>query len=520
LAAKGSNLLCLPLKGKHRRLFAFFAQNFGKLSQKLILQEVFSMNDFAALKSEVFAKQKVLAKIYARAGAQSLSDYVRGWAVSSPSENTRAFFSQAQKLLLRVYPAELVGDVLRQTGQSPLVSTIDHHGILNHPFFVNSNLIFSQQGSLKYLLCLSTAGVSLNNSSWPGCLLLSRPDGRVERFSFFRDKIKTQTVLAVKSFNLEDVARVESHIKTADFLSKDNKQRLLGLTQDIFQDPKIFAFSDFFEQAARVSAALWEKVFPALPKLLYLPLEKLASKLVADEIAPQSGHILYKLFFTLPGWDSIEKHFLGSLGAFSGSHKGSFLFWGIDGKGRRIHLKRQKDRLANGNFVIPANAEFIINNLQTGKLYPTSLVCFLVLLYYGITCLGGFNQVNWLTGIKEKFIDLLAEWDEHDLADRIAMVPTENFAEGSLAFGLNQQGQIYKPTALDLFLRNDPGIYQKYRQLASQITLGESIDAALPEIYKVIIPAKDRNSNFLDITENDILNYSGLAGKIKSILGV
>jgi len=478
------------------------------------------MNNFAALKSEVFAKQKVLAKIYAQAGTRSLFDYVRGWAVSSPSENTRVFFNQAQKLLLRVYPAELVDDVLRQNGQSPLVSTIDHHGILNHPFFINSNLIYSQRATIKYLLCLSTAGVSLNNSSWPGCLLFSRPDGRMERFSFFRDKIKTQTVLAVKGFNSEDVALFESHIKAAGFLSKDNKQRLLGLTQEIFSDPGLFEFSDFSEQAAHASSALWQKVFPSAPKLLYLPLEELVNELIVNEILPRNGHILHKLFFTTAGWDSIEKYFHGSLGAFTDSHKGSFLFWGISANLKRVHLHRFGSKIVDHGlyeFGLPDNS--LIEALSKNVLYPTSLVCFLVLLYYGITCLGGFNQVNWLTDIKEKFIDLLAEWGERELAARVLAVPTENFAEGSLAFGVNQQGQIYKPSVLDLFLKNDPEIYEKYRQLASLVTVGESIDAQLPEIYRVITPAKDRDSNLLGITENDILNSSSLADKIKSVLG-
>jgi hypothetical protein len=319
---------------------------------------------------------------------------------------------------------------------------------------------------------------------------------------------------------LKDVEKVQSQIQTAGFLTEDNKHRLLDLVEEIFQNENFFKFDNFSAQASYASAALWAKVFPAAPKLFYLPLEELISAVIADEIAPNKDHILYKLFFTVLGWDSIEKYFQGSLGAFSSSHKGSFLFWGLSGKVRRIHLARRKDQLANGDFVIPANAEAIVNNLQTGKLYPTSLVCFLVLLYYGVTCLGGFNQVNWLSDIKEKFNDLLTERGEINLAEHITAVPTENFAEGSLAFGLNQQGQVYKPTILDLFLHNDPGIYEKYRQLASKITLKESIDAALPEIYKVIILAKDRESKLLDITENDILNYSGLADKIKSVLGV
>jgi len=477
-------------------------------------------SDILNLKTEVFAKQKILAKIYAKHKERGLLEYIGSWQISKPIAESGGLFAQMQKLLLRVYPAELTSGALEQIGQNPLVSTIDHHGILNHPFFINSNLIYSQRAGLKYLICLSTAGVSLNNSSWPGCLLVTGQDGLIRRFSFFSDKIKNHAVLAAKSFKASDVKRLEFHIKIADFLTKDEKGRLLGLIQEIFRDPGLFEFNDFSGQAAYVSAALWQKIFPAAPKLLYLPLEELVNELIINEITPREGHILHKLFFTPSGWDIIEKYFQGSLGAFSAGHKGSFLFWGVDGKGRRIHLARQKDKLHHDDFTVSLSAKSVVSGLQTGKLYSTSLVCFLVLLYYNVTCLGGFNQVNWLTNIKEKFADLLTGIGEKDLAARILSVPTENFAEGSLAFGINRQGQIYKPALLDLFLREDKSLYEKYRQLASLETLGESIGAQLPEIYKVITPFSERNGGLSGVTEGDILNQNGLANKIKSVLGV
>jgi hypothetical protein len=94
-------------------------------------------------------------------------------------------------------------------------------------------------------------------------------------------------------------------------------------------------------------------------------------------------------------------------------------------------------------------------------------------------------------------------------------VPAENFAEGSLGFGLNKQGKIYNPTGLDLFLQSDGSLFEKYRGLAHKITVGESIDAQLPEIYRVITQGPDRDSSLMAITENDILSQNGLADKIK-----
>lgn len=475
------------------------------------------VDNLSELKEAVFSKQKILAKLYTESAQKSLFEYVNGWPVSLPSENTGIFFGWVKKLLLRIYPAEFAEEVLKDAVQNPLVSTIDHHGILNHPFFVNSNLIYSQRENIKCLLCFSTAGVSLNNSSWPGCLLVTGQDGRPRRFSFFPDKIKNQAVLGARAISLSDVETVIGHIKSADFLNQENKSRLFGLVDEIFSRQEIFGFGDFSAQSSLVSGLLWNKIFPHAPVLVYLPLEELVSTIIIGEIAGDKNNILHKLFFTQKGWDSVEKYFQGSLGGFSGKHKGSFLFWGLK-NGRRAHLARQGQVLADYDFSVPPDAEKIVGMLEAKQLYPTTLMCFLTLLYYGLTCLGGFNQVNWLTDTKEKFIGLLKEWGEEGFAEKIAKIPTENFAEGSLAFAVNGQGGIYKPTGLDLFLQNDPNIYERYRQLALKITLGESIDAQLPEIYKVITSFKDRNNKLLDITESNILNFNGMADKIKAVL--
>ncbi|MDR3642294.1 MAG: hypothetical protein P4L74_01530 [Candidatus Doudnabacteria bacterium] len=476
------------------------------------------MDNLSELRAQVFARQKTLAEIYRQSGNQSLADYADNWKISEPSEHTEVFFSYLKKFILRSGSDIPVGDVMSQLALHPLVSTIDHHGILNHPFFVNSNLIYSLRPNLKYLVCLSTAGVSLNNSSWPGCLLLTGTDGQTRRFSFFPDKIKTEAVLAAAGFGPGDVERVMAKILAADFLSPERKRRVSGLIEGVFENPRVFELKNFSEQAAFIAPALWSKIFPSAPRLLYVPLEELVVDIIVGDIAADSNHILHKLFFTPNGWDSIEKFFFGSMGAFSAGHKGSFLFWGLDTNRRRVRLVRQGQKLSVENFSATFFGNDVSRLLADGQIYPGSLACFLVLLYYGFTCLGGFNQVNWLTEIKERFLELLKERGELETFNRIAAVPTDNFAEGSLVLGADGSGKIYKPTGLDLFLLDDRDLYYKYAKLAEQITVAESIDSQLPEIYRVITPSALRKNNMLSVTENEILNQNGIAEKIKSAL--
>ena len=111
------------------------------------------MHKLDQLKTEVFKRQRVLAGVYERFGQQSVFDYANAWGVSQPGILSDGFAGQVERLLKKIYPAELATAAAGQLKRRPLVSTIDHHGLLNHPFFVNSNLIFSQRRGLKFLVC-------------------------------------------------------------------------------------------------------------------------------------------------------------------------------------------------------------------------------------------------------------------------------------------------------------------------------------------------------------------------------
>jgi hypothetical protein len=467
--------------------------------------------DLERLKQVVFAKQRTLGAIYHAHGSATLADYAGTWRIEPVQvEGFEALLLVLQDLSLKLFGQEVAGQLAASLKARPLVSTIDHHGIFGHPFFLNSNLVYSFYPKISNLVCLATAGVSLNNTtSWSGCLLVTGSDGVLHRWSFFPDKLKTRSVLSTPVFTSADVERVVGRIGESDFLPARDREKLSEFVHDTFNQADILGLPDFSSQASVVSRRLWRAVFPQAPGLVYLSLEQVVTEFISRYIAARPDHILHRLLFTPAGWESIERHFQGSLGAFTSAHKGSFLFWGIGSKGRRIHLVRQGNTLVGQELAIPADAETIIAHLQSGRLYPTSLVGFLVLLYCGMTCLGGFNQVNWLSDIRVKFVELLTEWGEGQAAARIKNLATDNFAEAGLAFAVNRQGQIYKPTALDLYLSR-PQAYQEYRQLAGQLTVRQGIEVQLPEIYRVITPAPERDQALMDIREADILAASGV----------
>lgn len=469
---------------------------------------------FQTLKKSVLEKQKVLAELYSRSGHLSLREYAGTWRVATGRIGGR-LLDIVKNFTEEIYGSVVAQGVISQLTQTALVSTIDHHGILNHPFFVNSNLIYSLRKDLKYLTVLTTAGVSLNNSSWPAALSWGI-NGKAKRLSFFSDRSKTLTVLGAPALTVNNFDKLLNQIKREPLITEEG-QRLMTLISELQSAKTLFNFKKFYQQASILSTILWSKVFPSAPPVIYLPLEVLSARYLLAVVNTEPNSVLFKLFYTSEGWALLNRYFDGSLGAFCGHHKGSFLFWGINEKGKRVCLTLNGGMLEGENFHIELDPLAVGQALVKQQLYPTTLVSFLILLVENLAPLGGFNQVNWLTDIKVKFTALLGEMGELALAAQVSTLPSDNFAEGNLAF-IFKNNQLIKPGGLDIYLLKEEGLFDKYHELAAALTLGESIETLLPEIYRVVIPAEDRRRDLLLVTDEEIAQSSGMAGKIKQIL--
>ncbi len=467
-----------------------------------------------AMRGEVFGKQVILRDIYREHGNKNIAEYVRACKIpslTSVKAVTSKFFTALEKILANVYGEETARGALAQLKKEPLVSTIDHHGVLNHPFFINSNLFYSLKKT-PYLVCLPSAGVSLNNNtSWSACLLVTGNKGQLQRFSFFPDRQKTLTAWSAPAFGSGNVERVHAAIGRSSF-SEQTKTDMLALLLQ-FTAGGALKLKNFSLQAQTLSTNLWSLIFPSAPKLLYVPIEDLAGQAIDDSFG-DSGALLTKLLCGPESWQLAEKYFLGSPGAFSGNQKGSFLFWGVGPTGRRVSLRREGSKLVGKNFSVELNTRTIGQALAQRQVYPTSLVCFMVLLLGGLTCLGGFNQVDWLTGIKEKLVSMLGELGEVDAATNLMKAETKNFAEGNLAF-LPQGEKIIKPTGVDIYLQKNSGLYKKFQELGNAVTLKESIDSILPGIYRAITPSARQKPELLELTDDIIIFHNGVAEKVK-----
>ncbi|HYV33414.1 MAG TPA: hypothetical protein VE973_01010, partial [Candidatus Limnocylindria bacterium] len=425
-------------------------------------------------------RRPVLEEIANKYEAVSLKDYVKNYWETAVQPPEKIFLSVLSRELAAVYGKDAAASRVAQLEKKPLVSTIDHHGIWNHPFFVNSDLIYSLNFEKNEApLVLATESVSLNNtSSWSGSLLWHNDNAKLMRKSFFPDRIKTLPVFSAPGISNSDLARFQNATQNR-FKSLIE---VLGVTSSA---------QNFSSQACQASSKFWQAVFPSAPKLSYFPLETLVSKYLL-EIFKDEADILSKLILTAPGRKLWQEN-------FSSEH--TFMFWGIDSNGRRQALND-----------LPKNKQELFELISQRKIYPSSPLCFSVLLKAGITCAGGFNQTTWLSQIKEKLIKLFSDLDSSNLM-RLSVIPTQNFAESSLAW-LEHSVQYITPTAVDLFLTGKD-YYANYVKLAEALTFGQSLELSIPAIYEVVIPKTVRSDFNQAVCQEQIFKELNIAKLLK-----
>lgn len=446
---------------------------------------------FAQLAEAVFAQRPTLAEIYKKFGNQTLFDYVNSWQVpktSLPPVFLQAFFQE----VARLYGKDIARKAADQLTNKPLVSTIDHHGLLGHPFFVNANLLFSLSNHQEYLITLPTAGVSMNNqSSWSGCLLYHKQT--LEKLPLHPQSKTMHVVWQAPALQSNDMEKFLTHLFQTN-LTQGEQKLIEQLLAKVFTQ-ELMNRKNFSDQASLASSQLWQEYFPAAPKLLYVPLENIINRVLSELLTQQ--HELWELLLCRKqGWEKLEEHFQGVAGAFAGPHKGSFLFWGIDSTGNRIHLQRQGSQLVGDGMALELSEHNLLETLSQGRVYPTSLVCFLVLLFCNVTCVGGFNQTSWLTAIKKEFLNLLNELGFQNVASDIAQAVTDNFGESPLAF-LPKDEELVPAAGLDILFSADKNLYQKYLKLSNQLTLKDSIDLELADMYRVVVPSSQQDKSLL-----------------------
>lgn len=456
--------------------------------------------DLRTMKKVVFEQKPVLKQTIDLRGTLTLEAYARESQSFVPRVDSRLqdeFLQVFHSELSLIFSKEIADEAVRELQNNYYVSTADHHGPLVHPFFLNGLLVQSLTNETKgnkFIFVLPCGGISLNNSSFPRGLVFHSEKLEEERLHFFSLQHRHHPVYGKKAYNRRDFSRLKAELKSAaqqNEISPGLEKKITNILEKIYGTPEQFSFQYFSEQMALSNFHLWKQL-PGQENmhLIYLEQESLVrslilrfhlyQKTVISELLQNPDY--HKAFLSL---------FDGVTGAFSGEEKGTFLFWAIKG-GERVPLKLRGKELVNTQkkIKISLQNDDLKAALEKKLLMPSMVLSFIVLgFYYGLSTGGGFSQVNYLTAMKSKWIELLRTVRE-PIPKHLNTLKTDYFCgEMALTF-LQKERNVVAATSLDLILYKNEETAKNIRQLFKKITLGEAVDGMMPEFYKIITGKK------------------------------
>lgn len=496
------------------------------------------------LKAKIFASRPIFGRIVEKHGEKSLYEYSKEFFNINKDLN----LEQRRPICLHIIyetlkkrlGKKIASEVERQLLHWPLVNTTDHHAIIDHPFWINTNIITGlpylelKKRFLKYLVVFSFASVSLNNASgFPRGLLLhggENGEGEIIRLPILPDKWKMRTVYGTPAYTKDDIAHVRRQ------LGQKQKEGLIGAARakafdekvlSLLEQEEMFASEDFSEQITKVNFKLWPQYFEGntAPDLIYVEAETMTCEILTKEVLKDKNCLLYKMLFDQHYRDIFIKYFEGLPGTFSRADGwGTAFFWAFDDKFHRVGLSIEGNKLSAKvkDYSVELNPDALIEALNKKELMPSMMTVYLVLsLHYGFKCLGGFSQVHDLTKMKEALLHVLVELGKFREVHSVCRIQTKELSGDGLvvSYTQNSQQQYVPATGIDMLLKEKKMSFEDYISISKNVMFEEIIGPLLPEMFEVLYPSYLRQGAPEELLKPaQIMQDTGLNTKMEGLI--
>lgn len=500
---------------------------------------------FNRLKQAVFNKRPVLSEIYDKRGHKSLCAYAQDYF---DVHETPEILARREELLSVIWEEvnasldnKIADDVVRQMRKYYFVSTADHHGPICHPFFLSSNLLTAITGSeqndkdFTNVIVLACGSVSLDNSSFPRGLVfnsLANEQLKFQKVAFFSSHERPALVSLLRAYGKDEIAKIKKMVldlNRNNLINADVCDSMHFIINQIYDRADILSLPNFSKQITRSNYFLWKMYYEKCnfksPNLIYLELEEVVRKVILN-FHLDCDTIINRIMFNDKYQISLLNHFDNVPDAFSLEHHwGTFLFWAVPkGERYRIQLWKKGNTLASedGKYVLPLTPAAVREALEKKEIIPGLMLNFIILsFYYGLKCLGGFSQVNYLTFMKEAYQKMLVDVDVDPLADVSAVNQTKELVgDVIVAFTGSKNNTLVPSSGLDFILYNTNISWQILSEEIHNITLAEALSPMMPEFYRIIYPDQEREQDLINITAEEIIKHIGLDKKIKPCMFV
>lgn len=497
-------------------------------------------NRLAALKEAVLLQRPVLRELITKHGTKRLIEYASLYTdvnLNPPIQRRQdELIGTFRDLVAERFGQTTASEASQQLAAHYFVSTTDHHGPIVNQSFCNANLLttatYAEHNDpyLKYVIVLPCSNVSLNNITFPrGLIFNSVVDGKVQlqRLSFLPSNAHSAIVYNFRAYTEADLKKLHQVVQDkfkSRLISNDTSDKLHYLLESVYADPTIIGQANFSEQMIVANDRLWQLYFApsgvAPARLLAIEQETITTELLLRYHLFEDT-IISNMLFSEAYIPLLEHYFSGIMGAFNTKTKtGTYFFWGIStDKNYRVQLWKEGEKLvaSDGSMVVDFTPQAVAIALRERKIIPSLLLVFSTLcFYYGLKCLGGFNQINYLTAMKNAYLKMNVDRQNYRSIEVCARAQTKEMNDGYLsAFAGAPDGILLPVTGLDLFLYGNAQTWPTIMDEVNNITIAESLEPAMPEFYRYVYTESERLPELAAITPEQVTEYTGLAKKLK-----
>jgi len=378
----------------------------------------------------------------------TFEDYIQDIIKSFSGHSIHTISTLAKKII--EYSSNILGDQISKAALSiqlnsyPIISSADHHALLNYKLLYNSNLLFTylvRRLNLPYTIVPATGSIPLLNNTYPRGFYF-----KGMKFNFFSErKSKVPLFLFTDKLTFEREKGLSSLIQNLDqsTLTIEEKKFLEFLFfQALDVEYAIENYQDFSQQVSFLNFKLWKYYFeksirPNIADMIYIQVNPLIKELLMEYIA-DSDSLVSQIIFNPAIREIYLENFSGIQGAWD-NEKGSHFFWGISSKKRFVRLQVDsannvlvsKDR----EIVVKLEKDSLIQAIEANTVLPTLFLDYLVLTFLErFVTLGGFNQLEYLPQMQHAHVKCLEKINKKDLAAQFSAQITDGLICGLFPF--------------------------------------------------------------------------------------
>jgi hypothetical protein len=462
-------------------------------------------SEVQALIERLCERRPQLGDVFGEGGSQRAVDYVRDLFKYCPAP---VFAKRRSRLLGHLAQAaepalsgwgldrSSLKVSLAELWRHPVLLTSDHHGLLTFPMLVHGNALFCMSDLLEdraiYRFSLAGAMVPLDNVTVrrAGLHVTDSRSGKTRSIALFRQRLASHAVYAAPPFRMREIGaaiKVARELQRTSVIDERTRTALDLVLSNVCASQRVLDLTDFATQASSVNASLWNLLHGfSLARILNVCLEHVVSPALVAELRERPDGLLATVLLD-PAWRAdLGERFAGIQGCWTRGNRprGTFLFWGMCA-GRTVALHEQGGELVGDGVRVRLEAHALANALERREIAPgTFASIWLLALYGGLSCVGGFNQATYMPLMRRRWSELLRDRGEADEAAAVDTIPARFLVGPAIAFVRYADG-LSPASGIDLLTRG--GMSRSLIERVASTPLKKLWLPALPGIARIVL---------------------------------